>query len=151
MKKRKDIDWIIHYLSNNVVCNSCGNQTENFLPYICDAHTHGMDKYNHPEFQVVLDLGPGMIGYLLNSMGYRVQAGETFKDGDVVTGITSTKESEDLPLRLKEVESNGKKLLRIILPDEKYRFPDDEGCQEVYNLQHMPNEFLLLKEENAHS
>ena len=83
----KKADWIWHYVSNNAVCQECG-ETEHGLPeYICDAHTHGMNKYGHLEFQVVVDYGPREIGRLLNEMGFKVQNGERFKDGDEIEGL----------------------------------------------------------------
>ena len=54
----KTVDWIIHYVSNTT-CDKCGNKNQgDFLQYLCDAHTHGLsEKYNHTEFQLVLDFG----------------------------------------------------------------------------------------------
>ena len=146
-RNEKEKDWIIHYISSGGTCDECGKATTEFLPCICNAHTHGMNQYGHMEFQVILNLGPGLIGYLLNTMGQRVQDGEIFKDGDIITGITATPEGKDLPLRLKEVLSDGVPLLRIILPDENGRFPDDPDCAYIYNLQHLPEELLQKKSE----
>lgn len=44
-------------------------------PYPCNAHTHKMVKYRHPDFQMVPNLSQEHICYLLNSMGMRVQGG----------------------------------------------------------------------------
>ena len=54
---KKEIDWVIHYVANGVRCSLCGEEENSFPQYICDAHTHGMDRYKHPEFQVVLNYG----------------------------------------------------------------------------------------------
>lgn len=48
------IDWKIHLVANGVRCAVCGEAEDGFLPYMCDAHTDGMEKYGHPDFQVVL-------------------------------------------------------------------------------------------------
>lgn len=133
----KKIDWIIHLVANGVKCSEC-NETENgFLPNMCDAHTHGMDKYGHQEFQIVLMIGAELICYILNALGLRVQAGESFKDGDSVAEII-----RDYNIRIKEVEVDGKKLLRVILPDAQGCFPEDVHCAEYYNQQHYPMEML---------
>ena len=137
---KNNMDWIIHYV-NNHDCELCGKMDFPFLPYICDAHTHGLVNYGHLEFQVVLDVGPNLIGFLLNAMGCRVQNGESFKDGDIITGIVSG------PLRLKEVSSNGERVLRIMLPDEQMRFPGEADCMAPYNLQDLSEEFLRGAEE----
>ena len=38
----KQIDWMIHYCANGV-CDECGKAEEGFIPYACNAHTHGME------------------------------------------------------------------------------------------------------------
>ena len=139
----KQIDWIIHLVANGVACADCGKTEDGFLPYMCDAHTHGLDKYGHLEFQCVLNIGQSMIMYILNSLGLRVQSGEKFKSGDSVSEII-----KDYDIRLKEVESDGKKLLRVILPDANNKFPDDEGCEPIYSLQGLPIEELYINKTN---
>ena len=80
MKKQK-IDWIIHLVANGV-CEECGREEQLFLTYTCNAHTHGMEKYGHPDFQLVLAYPKEEICRILNTMGLRVQAGERFQAGD---------------------------------------------------------------------
>lgn len=81
-----NIDWIIHLVANGA-CDECGKEEKGFLPYTCNAHTHGMEKYGHPDFQVVLSLPPREIGRILNTLGLRVQEGERFQAGRYVSGI----------------------------------------------------------------
>lgn len=133
----KAIDWIIHLVANGVRCGECGETENGFLPNMCNAHTHGMDKYGHQEFQMVLMIGPELICYILNELGLRVQAGERFHDGDAVSEII-----KDYDVRLIEVEVEGKRLLRVVVPDAQNRFPEDPQCAEYYNQQHQPMEML---------
>ena len=35
-----NIDWIIHLVANGA-CDECGKEEKGFLPYTCNAHTHG--------------------------------------------------------------------------------------------------------------
>ena len=79
------VDWIIHYVFDD----------SGPYPYLCNAHTHGMKKYHHLDFQMVLNLPQEHICYLLNTLGRRVQNGETFHDGDMVSGLY-----EDCSIRL---------------------------------------------------
>ena len=51
MAKENKVDWIIHFVANGAPCAECGEVENNFPQYICDAHTHGMDKYGHMEFR----------------------------------------------------------------------------------------------------
>ena len=127
------VDWIIHLVANGVSCEDCGKTESGFLPYMCNAHTHGMYKYGHQEFQFVLNIGQSMIKYILNSLGLRVQRGEKFKSGDSVPEII-----QNYDIRLKEAEVDGEMLLRVLIPDANGRFPGDAGCQEPYSQQLLP-------------
>lgn len=110
------IDWIIHYVFDD----------PGPYPYLCNAHTHGMEKYHHPDFQMVLNLPRKHICYLLNTLGRRVQNGENFHDGDMVSGLY-----EDCSIRLKKVRET----VMLIIPDKHNRFPEDENCMEPYRHQ----------------
>lgn len=72
------LDWIIEFVGNGVACTQCSKIENPFPQNICNAHTHGMDKYQHPDFHLVLHISDEDIGYILNSLGLRVQAGERF-------------------------------------------------------------------------
>ena len=124
------LDWIIEIIGNGVVCAKCGKVEDSFPEYICNAHTHGMKKYHHPDFQIVLHISDEDIGYILNSLGLRVQAGEQFKAGDLVEGIF-----EDCSVRLDSFEESGRRVLRVIIPDSMNRFPEDPECAYPYSFQ----------------
>ena len=124
------IDWIIHLIANGVVCEDCGKVESGFPDYICNAHTHGMEQYGHLNFQLVLHCNPNEIGYVLNTLGLRVQAGERFKAGDMVEGIF-----EDCPVRLDEAYECGRKVLRVVIPDSRNRFPENPACEYPYSYQ----------------
>ena len=126
----KKIDWIIHLVANGVECEDCGEQEHSFHAYLCNAHTHGMEKYHHMDFQMVLHLPAAEICRILNTLGLRVQKGEQFYDGAYVSGIY-----EDCNIRLQEFEETGRKVLRVIIPDAKNIFPENTDCAEPYNLQ----------------
>ena len=128
-EKKAKVDWYIHYLANGTLC-SCGRIENSFPECLCNAHTHGMNKYNHKDFQIVLDTDAETIGYLLNTMGLRVQAGERFSNGDIVSGLF-----EDCDVRLLEVPEGDRTVLRLVIPDGKNRFPDDHACDYPYNQQ----------------
>ncbi len=126
-------DWIVHLCMNGVVCSECDKEETGFLQYACNAHTHGMEKYEHQDFQMVLSYPPKEIMYILNSLGFRVQAGERFSSGDYVSGIYL-----DCDLKLIEFEESERKVLRVIVPDKFGRFPDDPLCMEEYRHQLLP-------------
>jgi len=134
---KKDIDWIIHLCTNGAVCAECGKVETCFLPHACNAHTHGMECYGHPDFQLVLDLPTQEIGRILNTFGLRVQNGERFHAGDLVSGIY-----DDCDVRLDEFEETGRTVLRVVIPDGKNRFPKDPNCNARYRIQLLETERL---------
>lgn len=123
------IDWIIHLVANGA-CEKCGGVETGFLPYMCNAHTHGMECYGHMDFQMVLALPPQEIGRIFNTLGLRVQSGERFRPGDMVSGIY-----EDCSVRLDEYEEDGRRVLRVIIPDADNIFPEDGSCKAPYCFQ----------------
>lgn len=137
MKQR--YDWIIHVVANGA-CDDCGKEETSFLPYTCNAHTHGMEKYLHPDFQMVLFLPVHEIGRILNTMGERVRNGERFKAGDLVSGIY-----EDCMVRLDAFEETERTVLRVIIPDKYGLFPENPQCMDIYNLQKLPTDMLCIK------
>jgi hypothetical protein len=143
--KPKKVNWIIHYCANGIFCADCGDVEQGFLQYTCNAHTHGMQSYGHLDFQMVLDLGPREIMRILNTLGLRVQAGERFKAGDLVSGIY-----EDCDIRLDEYLECDRKVLRVIIPDKYNIFPEDEHCMDVYRLQLLATDDLQ-RERRPHS
>ena len=131
-------DWIIHFVTD-YACQLCGNNDLHFKPNLCNFHTHGMrELYNHPEFQLVLNIDFNIAGYILNKLGLMVKEGRRFKAGEAVSGIGIC------DLTLFEATDNSKPVLRVILPDPSYRLPDDENCEHPYNLQYLSTEDLML-------
>ena len=137
MKPR--IDWIIHAIGNGITCQKCNEAEFGFVPNACNFHTHGMAKYNHMDFQMVLQYSPQEIARILNTLGLRVQRGEQFKNGDMVKGIFL-----DCDVRLTEFEESGRTVLRVIVPDRLNRFPEEDGCEYPYTLQIFTTDFLYL-------
>ena len=125
------MDWIIHIVGNGIACQECGKIENPFPQYICNAHTHGMNRYNHPDFQLVIHMSQENIGYVLNTLGQRVQSGEKFQSGDIVDGIFL-----DCPVRLD----------LLISPDGQNRFPEDPACDYPYSFQLLPTNDLEQKE-----
>ena len=132
-------DWIIH-LCANMACDECGKVESGFLPNTCNAHTHGMEKYGHMDFQLVLNYSTREIARILNTMALRVKNGERFHVGDMVSGIYM-----DCDIRLDAFQETGRTVLRIIVPDKNNRFPEEDGCMEPYCLQLLPTDSLYTE------
>ena len=133
------IDWVIHLVANGA-CDECGEIETGFLPYMCNAHTHGLERYGHLDFQMVLFLPTEEIGRILNTLGLRVQSGERFQSGDMVSGIY-----EDCNVRLDEYEETGRKVLRVIIPDANNIFPEEGDCMLPYCLQFLKTDELCVE------
>ena len=135
---KPEINWIIHCVANGASCE-CGCAEDCMLPRTCNAHTHGMEQYGHPDFQLILRYDFREICRILNTLGLRVQAGEKFKAGDLVEGIY-----EDCPVRLDEYHETGRILLRVVIPDKNNKFPEDVNCTDWYPLQLLTTEELMM-------
>lgn len=133
------IDWVIHLVANGA-CDECGEIETGFLPYMCNAHTHWLERYGHLDFQMVLFLPTEEIGRILNTLGLRVQSGERFRSGDMVSGIY-----EDCDVRLDEYEETGRKVLRVIIPDANNIFPEEGDCMLPYCLQFLKTDELCVE------
>ena len=123
-------DWIIHYVANGAVCDHCGKIEGGFLDGFCNAHTHGMERYHHPDFQMVLDCGPREICRILNRFGFAVRNGSQFHSGRLVAGIY-----EDCAVKLLEFTECDRTVLRVINPDRHNRFPEDPEGDLPYMMQ----------------
>ena len=128
---KQKIDWMIHFEANGEICACCGEVITGFPEYMANAHTHGMEKYGHLNFQIVLALDSYTCGTILNNIGLRVQTGEKFKSGDILSDVLA----DGYSVQLVEVEEAERRVLRIMLPDPENRFPGDKGCEYPYNKQ----------------
>jgi len=114
----KNIDWIIHYV---IGTEGPGG--------IVNAHTHGMERYDHLDFQLVLPLVQKQTCEILNTIGIEVQNGRKFEPNIYYIDIFTC------GFRLLPVLETGRKVLRLILPDPQMRFPENPLCIEPYKSQ----------------
>ena len=128
IKMKTNITWQIHLQENE----HCADRSRNgsFKPYLCNAHTHGMARYGHPDFQVVLRIPDSEIRRILNILCLAVQKGITFEDGEYIGGIY-----DDCTVRLQSFWDGDRKVLRVIIPDANNVFPDRGGCRTPYSYQ----------------
>ena len=132
MKKniQNDFEWVIHCIKNGSKCAVCSEPINDMMPGSANYHTHGMKKYKHPDFQLVLNYDMQVAGYILNTLADRVRSGERFKDGEYVKGIFL-----DCDVRLDTFVEDGRKVLRVIVPDKYNIFPNEMGCDMKYWVQ----------------
>ena len=135
----KKVNWLIHINKNGYRCQISGKYINNLLPGLANFHTHGMEQYNHPDFQLVLDGPLDSAASILHALCLRVRAGERFKDGDYVKGILV-----DQNIRLDTYEEHGRNVLRVMIPDGNNFFPDDPRCDIFYRVQLFKTENLYI-------
>lgn len=103
---------------------------EKLLPGMVDAHTHGLNKYNHLELQFVLAYPTKYIGAILNEIGKKISKGKKLKEGELIrVSVLSC----DLKV-VKTTDAFDEPIFRIIIPDEKYKWPEDSE-EYPYNMQ----------------
>lgn len=112
-------DLIIHLLLNPVGPGGMIN-----------IHTHGMEKYDHMDFQLVFPAESQLVRHILDTLEARVQNGERFKPGDLVYGLF-----DDCCVRLDLVWETRRQVLRLIIPDAHNRFPEEPMCEAPYKYQ----------------
>lgn len=117
--------WDIHLITNS-------EEETAFMAGMCDAHTHGLDKYGSLEIQFVLAYPTPMIGHILNEIGARVANGERLSDGSLLKGICD----DEAELKVYETtDVFGEPILRIIMPDGEFKYPE-ESTEYPYNMQY---------------
>ena len=126
---KKKYPWEIHYVTDN----GKGKDHEAvFIPGMCDAHTHGLDRFGSLELQVVISLPPNLMGYLFNAVGDSIRNGLVLEDGAILSGYFEN----DIKIKVfKTKDTYGAPVFRLILPDEKLRFPE-ESDQHPYMMQY---------------
>ena len=130
MNKNEICDWQVHVIKNGQKCCLTGVEINDMLPGTANFHTHGMEKYNHPNFQIVLDYDVQQGVRILNVLCLLVSRGARFKDGDCFKKFFM-----DGDIRFAAFKEAGRDILRVIIPDEYNRFPGEKGCDAGYEVQ----------------
>lgn len=126
---------------NGQPCECCNKIEYPYREGIANYTTIGLtEHYRHPELQIVLDIDPGVAGYILNMFGNEIRNGLRLRDGDIIDGVVA-----DHPVRIKKMRTGGVEMLRVLLPDPNGLFPGDLCCDEIYALQALPLEKLERK------
>lgn len=119
-RRPKKVDWVIHYVID------CEGEGEGG---IVNIHTHGMENYSHINFQLVLPVHEDQAQLILNSICFAVQDGRRFDVGE------QKKDLYNCVFRLDAHKESGRDVLRLILPDPEWRFPENPLCNEPYKYQ----------------
>lgn len=98
---------------------------------LANIHTHGVkDSFGHADFQIVLPLQQQLAHSLLVDLVERVKRGEQIvpekRYNDVI---------RDFDVYFVKKYEGTRLVLRMILPDDEGKYPDEKGCKPIYNEQ----------------
>lgn len=122
---KKEVTWGIHA----VIMDDDGNM---------NYHTHGLDKYNSLELEINLNVHTNIAKNIINTIGLDIANGKEIKDGYF------DEENFNCKIAIKEaieickdthIDKIDHRILRIILPDDNFKFPWDDECQDFYRTQ----------------
>ena len=94
---------------------------DNLRPGMCDARTVGLDVYNHPEFQIVLDMKDDLIYDIFISFLNLFFHGIPTEDKQKFRSVLY--DDDEIQLRLLK-NSDGKYTYRIVFPDLDKNYPE---------------------------
>lgn len=103
-EKLAEYGWIVH---------SVGDDSDS--PTGFNVHTHGLvENFDHPDFQIVIQMPPQYIYAILEGLVDRVKEGERFSADEMVDDVL-----HGFQVKMVEATECGRTVLRIILPDKK--------------------------------
>jgi hypothetical protein len=95
-----------------------------------NAHTHGLEEsYGHKDIQIVMPFGQYSIAEIMSECVYAISRGRTFEPGVSYSGLFYC------DVQFIEVEEDNRKVLRMLIPDERGLLPSDPACEKVHRGQ----------------
>lgn len=135
MEKLKNPNWIIHAVSAD------NPETDG---YTINYHTHGLAIHGQPELMIALPIEGCHVGGLINSIGVKlINDGITLESGQKYDCFLQN----GYHIKVKKINYNGGESNLILLPDEQDKFPGEEECSKIYNMQEKMCEAFIAKEE----
>ncbi len=109
-------------------------QGDELRPFGISAHTHGLEDYGQTEFELVLPYSQDDMATFFNSLiAMVVDDGRHFEEGCYTDILTD--DYRMYFIEMPDFYQEGKKVLRIIYPDEEGKMPWEEGCEKHYAMQ----------------
>lgn len=96
-------------------------------------YTEGLSKFGSLELELVLPVEPEKAQKWLNIVGSEIVDGRAYKSGERIEGMFTC------PFYLLNCppvfRSEGERVLRMVVPDEHYLYPWEDGCAEIFRQQ----------------
>lgn len=117
--KNEDITWVIHCVSDD---------TKDMV-----FHTHGLTDFIGAEIDLVIPIDIELAKELINGTAIKMINEELI----IYDGIKLHDIIDRFPLMisLRHDIFENKSTWRIVIPDANGRFPDDDGCDEIFKKQ----------------
>ena len=106
-----------------------------------NAHSHGLQQYDHLDFQLIVPLPPEIGHSIISDLANRVKGGERFEPGQVLDKVV-----RNFNVKLIEATESDRKVLRIILPDPQGGLEPEE-ISERYSVQYADTPFATTKKK----
>ena len=110
IKQREQMMKAHGWIVDAVIDNDCESGTGH------NIHTHGIEEnYGHLDLQCILPINKKVAHSIFCIVVEKIKEGKTFKAGKCYAGLVKN----EYKIRFMEAEEGGRKVLRMILPDEK--------------------------------
>lgn len=117
---------------------------DNSSPTGFNMHTHGLDRFGHLDFQIVLPVKPEIGHEFFRILVGIIKSGKgKFEDGSISTELMSN----SMPVKFIKVQETGREVLRLIFPDRHGNINMDD-MDELFAKQYSDGTFLENKVTN---
>lgn len=100
-----------------------------------NVHTHGIaDSFQHVDLQIVFPITPQQAISFMHGVVDEIKKGRKFLVGDRAD-ILKRKDGGPAPFTFSDAEEQGRRVLRVLIPDHKGRAPGDPGCEWPFTEQ----------------
>lgn len=106
-----------------------------------NVHTHGMEAYDHLDFQIVIPLHAETAHTIISDIANRVKNGERFFAGQNVSKLI-----RGFDVKLIEAHECQRKVLRIVLPDKFGKLEENE-ISGNFALQYKDENFTFQQKD----
>ena len=119
IKSKEDVDWVIHCIPDGI----------GGISY----HTHGLKNYIKYELELNLPLELQVAQEFINLIAISLLRG----DSDIYDGYKNNTlfSCEVMYLAMYGVQHPEEKHYRIVFPDSKGYFPDNDNCEDIFKAQ----------------
>src|SRR5690606_14864493 len=99
----------------------------------CNYHTHGVfESFGHLDFQIVLPIDPYVARGLFHTIIDEVKSGRSFEEGEEYFGLV---QDPNIPkMSFMVTEEADRKVMRILIPDQKGIMPGKEECDSAFDM-----------------